>query len=258
MAQMYPERLPSQIDSDAERKVFDLLQSNLSDEYAVLWHILLKIKRPVNQGGVEDREIDFLVIHPQYGILVLEVKGGGVGFISKRHQWFTLNRKSQYREIKDPFEQAQGCMYELLRQLKSDGLSRFTIGCATVFPDISEQDAVQLADDSQKPIELILDHSKIEGTLLATSIENAFRYHKRRSDEPLGQDAFDKIIHKYKRTWFVPSLILSDLSIEKKHLEELTEQQFMLLDFLSNHNRAAIYGFAGTTTSLVKWYTVQL
>jgi hypothetical protein len=58
MAQMFPERLPIQVDSDAERKVFDLL-SSLSDEYAVLWHIPLKVKRPVNQGGVEDKEIDF-------------------------------------------------------------------------------------------------------------------------------------------------------------------------------------------------------
>lgn len=246
MARMYPERLPAQINSDAERKLFNQLQNNLPADYNVMWHIPLTVPRPVNQGGIEDIEIDFLVLHPQYGILVLEVKGGGIGFLASMNQWYTKNRKGEYINIKDPFEQARKCMHTLLRQHRERNIWISTIGYAVVFPDISEKDADTVASLSNMPRKLILDRQKVESTCIQNSLIEVYNSYKRKGATPPDADMVNIVIDSYKRSWSVPSLLLNNIQEEKESLAELTEQQFVVLDTLSNHSRAAIYGFAGT------------
>src|SRR5581483_11955350 len=104
MARMYPQWLPASGKSNAERKLFTVLQQHLPDEYIVLWSIDWTTPRPATYGGgAQEGEADFLILHPEKGVLVLEVKGGGVGYDGSRHEWYTINAGNERKSLHDPF-----------------------------------------------------------------------------------------------------------------------------------------------------------
>src|SRR5258708_1364327 len=118
MAKMYPQWLPTEGKSNAERKLFDVLRDHLPQDYTVLWSIDWTQATPTNQGGnARESEVDFLVLHPDKGLLILEVKGGGVGYDGSRHEWYTIDAGQQRHKIKDPFDQARNGKHALLREL---------------------------------------------------------------------------------------------------------------------------------------------
>ena len=75
MALMYPTSLPDDVASAAERRLFGLFQAQLPDDFVVLHSVKWLVRE---RRFDRDGEADFLIVHPDLGILVLEVKGGGV------------------------------------------------------------------------------------------------------------------------------------------------------------------------------------
>ena len=73
MAKMIPDQLPESIESGAERRCYDALRTELSDAFTILYNVAW-----VGRGRYEGQQgqCDFLVLHPEHGALVLEVKGG--------------------------------------------------------------------------------------------------------------------------------------------------------------------------------------
>ena len=115
---MYPQWLPASVKSNAERKLFDLLRDYLPDEYIAIWSIDWTMPRPTAYGGgVHESEVDFLILHPIKGVLVLEVKGGGVGYDGTRHEWYTIDARNERYTIQDPFDQGRNSTHTLRREL---------------------------------------------------------------------------------------------------------------------------------------------
>lgn len=139
MAKIYPEHLPESVKSDpkrqAERKVFDTL-SKLGSLFVVFYSVAWQARR---DGYTRDGEADFVIAHPDYGVLVLEVKGGGVAYDATTGQWTTTDRYGEAFVI-DPVEQAKKSHYTLLEKLKDlaewDSSRFLTIGHAVCFPDV--------------------------------------------------------------------------------------------------------------------------
>jgi len=73
VAKMIPDQLPESIESGAERRCYDALRTELSDAFTILYNVAW-----VGRGRYEGQQgqCDFLVLHPEHGALVLEVKGG--------------------------------------------------------------------------------------------------------------------------------------------------------------------------------------
>ncbi|MDF2995117.1 MAG: hypothetical protein K0R27_754 [Xanthobacteraceae bacterium] len=117
---------------DSERRVAVALQA-LPDEWVVLHHVSWQSKRGGRQG---DGEADFVVLHPKRGLLVLEVKGGGIEIHDGR--WSTIDRRGNRHDIKNPYEQATASKHALLGWLKEQGLGgRIRIGHAVAFPHMT-------------------------------------------------------------------------------------------------------------------------
>ena len=114
MALMYPRTLlASDVKSKAEAYVFEQLRDQLDDEWECFHSASWMIKHPTQ--GAKDGEIDFVVAHPDKGIVCLEVKGGG---IECRHgEWFRIE-KGQRKRMKDPFAQALDHRYDLSRKIE--------------------------------------------------------------------------------------------------------------------------------------------
>ena len=60
-----------------------------------------------SREGVREGEADFLVLHPDLGMLVLEVKGGRIAFDGRTGAWTSTARDGTVHGIKDPLLQAQ-------------------------------------------------------------------------------------------------------------------------------------------------------
>src|SRR6266446_2623533 len=246
---MYPERLPTEVDSSAERKVYHLLKASLTSDYTVIYDIPLTTLKSYH--GIEDRQIDFLVLHPQKGILILEVKGGRVSCDSKQGKWYSRDHNNDENVIKDPFKQALECRQILIRQLQGEtsppllrsACRNCFFGRAVVFPDtpVNRGDFVH---STNVEVDLILDREDMEAQKMKVAIENI--YNTPHQMQPLGEDAINQIINIYAPTWNMRSPMIIQLEEEDIQFEELTEQQFMALGMLSEFKRVGIYGCAGS------------
>ncbi len=114
---------------DSERRVADALR-RLPDGWVVLHHVSWQSKRGGRQG---DGEADFIILHPRKGLVVLEVKGGGIEV--DRGRWVTTDRFGKQHDIKNPYEQATASKHALVGWLRDHGLgARIRVGHAVVFP----------------------------------------------------------------------------------------------------------------------------
>ena len=119
MAKMWPQVLPqwivNQPQRSAEVKVFKKLNDELDDSWSVFY------SRPwwgVNpRGGDKDGEADFIIAHPELGLLFLEVKGGRIAYDPAHEKWTSVNRHDVVFRIKDPVKQAMECKHQVIRQL---------------------------------------------------------------------------------------------------------------------------------------------
>ncbi|WP_421935415.1 NERD domain-containing protein [Phenylobacterium sp.] len=145
---------------DSERRVATALQG-LPDDWTVLHHVSWQSKRSGRQG---DGEADFVVLHPRRGLLVVEVKGGGIEIRDGR--WSTIDRHGDRHEIKNPYEQATASKHALLGWLKEHGLAgRVRIGHAVAFPHMPSlpnvgpagPDAISLAKPDLEAIGATVD-----------------------------------------------------------------------------------------------------
>lgn len=120
MAVMWPRKLPEWVVQDprraAECKVFKMLDLVLDGEWSVYysrpWWGLSKT------GGEIEGEVDFIVAHPDQGVLFLEVKGGLVGYDPLTSKWTSVDRQGIRHKIKDPIQQAVKSKNQLLQKFQ--------------------------------------------------------------------------------------------------------------------------------------------
>lgn len=135
MAKMLPEVSLEAIEHSSERIVYQALRDQLPNAYTVLHsYPWLRPQRSNISIALREGEADFVILHRERGLLVLEVKGGTL--VLEDRQWY--REKAAGREkIKDPFDQASRNMHALLNSIEErSGLQRnqFSYGTAVVFP----------------------------------------------------------------------------------------------------------------------------
>lgn len=229
-------------ESDAERSVFSLLEATDLGPHARAFHSLNIAEHEYKLVG----ELDFILLTPQ-GLLVLEVKGGGVAC----HDgiWtFTDRFGRKHKTSEGPFRQARSGMFSLRKRLRSDLHSAATAGLAfgygVIFPDtefpknsaewspamvIDERD-LRGRRDLREPLRSMLDYwsGKTSGAsdVAPSRLDTVSDF--------LRPD-FDKVPslrHKADQLLTV--------------MESLTEEEYHQLDLVENSDRVLCAGGAGT------------
>lgn len=242
MARMFPARFPRSEGegsfSRAEKELFDGFRNQLNDEWVVYFGRKFVAPKWRNRAP-EDGEIDFLVGHPQFGILVIEVKGGLIRFDGE--SWYSQDMFGREHHIKDPFEQASKNLHALvsLMERQPEWKGRHVVDYAVAFP---ETDVQPLNLPVHAPRGIILDRhdlahlpGRLEGILQHWSGQRPRGF----ANGPAILAALDRIL--------IPrppiGLLISDA---EKAIEELTREQVKILDLLAWQKQAAIFGCAGS------------
>jgi hypothetical protein len=217
---------------DSEKRLAKALKS-LSDEWTILHHVSWQSKRGGRQG---DGEADFIILHPIKGVLVIEVKGGGIDIEDGR--WFTTDRHGNRHVIKNPYEQATASKHALIRWLRDQGLSsRIGVGHAVAFPHMTELPAVGPAGSAQ--ISLIRPElQKIEDVLT-----ECFAHWQLRVN--MSEDDLNSIVSLLAPTVnFSPTLSGQSTDAEKAILT-LTAEQVSIFSELRSNRGGLVLGSAG-------------
>ena len=121
-------------------------------------------------GEKVPREIDFLALVPNYGILCIEIKGGG--FYVRKGQW---HRWNDHQPIESPARQSEQAMYALQKELQQVHGAESDVGltpaeCCVVFPDSD------WPDNARRPRPVVIDRCDIrQGQFYPRLVASALR-----------------------------------------------------------------------------------
>ncbi|MFW6116266.1 MAG: ATP-binding domain-containing protein [bacterium] len=254
MARVYPEELPESVlrnpRRSGERKTYEAL-GNLGSGFRVFYSVAWQARR-YDTDAPQDGEADFVIAHPDLGVLVLDVKGGVIDFDAKTGKWTSTDRHGEVYELKEPpAKQARRNRYRLFRKLRDmPGWDRrwLTIGHAVGFPDVYVGDQDLRLD---LPRAIVFDHDDLGR--IRESVRRSFEHYSAEDGRAgeLGPDRMKIVEVLLARSIHLRTPLGVELQYEDERLIELTDQQTRLLDFIDTRRRAAITGCAGSGKTML-------
>lgn len=244
MVTFIPPYMGEEIKSNAEKKMYDVLQDlDMEDAY-----VLHSLGLPKHQSKLYG-EIDFVVVCKR-GVACLEIKGGRVE--CREGKWFFIDRYGVERQKPEgPFAQVTGNMFSLLTELKNrfpnnPHMKSILVACGVVFPDI------EFKSSSQEIIrEIIYDTRTADITDYINEIFDYWENRHYREPARLSKSDVKEIVNFLRGDFtFIPTLRDRLDSVEKR-LVRLTKEQAQLMDALSMNPHLLIEGNAGTGKTLL-------
>jgi hypothetical protein len=251
MARMFPAPIPSTVVSDpfraAERRVYEALAATLPKRVAVFYGAAW-LGRSNGRAPV-DGEADFIVADPDAGLLVLEVKGGGIARDGTTGQWVSRDRFGRVHPIKDPLDQAVTSKHTLLRKLRDlRGVpSWINAGHGVVLPDCRRSRGL-LGPAAPSEIFAFADDMGRLGERTREMIEY---WASGRAGSGPGAEGLEALVRYFAPTFELAVPAGPSLDEDDRAICRLTEEQFSALDLLSRMRRVAVTGGAGTGKTLL-------
>ena len=242
MARMLPPFVAESTQSAAERKLFVVLQDELSDEWTVL-HSL--------GSTLHDRkpwaEIDFVLVGPA-GVYCLEVKGGRVARRDGRWEFtnrfgaVSTKREGPFEQVGPATAQIRNYLVERLPEARSTivgyGVATPDIVFDVAGPDVEPKVVFDERDSARPFDEYVSRLSKYWTTRLDRrgSLTSALR---------------ERIIALLRPDFDLQPSLRGRLRNVERELIRLTEEQYRVLDGLTENPRVVIRGSAGTGKTLL-------
>jgi hypothetical protein len=255
MATLIPDLSEHRLDelpSQAEARVYLALRDHLPLDYMVFFQVGWILRREAEQA--RDGETDFLICHPDYGYLCVEVKGGGVGFDADTGEWYSIDRYHEKHTIKNPISQSLNAKYSIRSKLNEQrawrdlSLGNVLRGHAVFFPDVGDTHLLSRPD---MPSALIGSVGSLQDP--RTWVDNAFQYWGDQSSgySPIGRRGVEVVRQIFARSFMVAPLLSTRLADQEVRRLSLTKDQIRVLDFLRSHRRVAVSGGAGTGKTIL-------
>jgi len=249
---MIPNTLEDDHGSFGERQVFETLKSHLSEDFIVFhsvrWNSYNE-KRTVIWG-----ECDFTIFHPEYGILVLEVKSGGIECSNGRWSYIRTDNGEKHSMKRGPLEQADREIRYKFKDLVTELLEEThqTEYClvepAVWFPSITSRDFVgELPMEYQESI--VLYENALDNP--EKFIMNIYDFYGGRTHTRLSAISCKKLIDGFAPFFSAIPSLKSKREERNEAFVRLTREQNYLLDYLKEQRVAAIQGAAGTGKTML-------
>ena len=244
MVTFIPPYLGEEIKSNAERKMYDVLQELNLKNACVLHSLGLPRHRSKIYG-----EIDFVVVCER-GVACLEIKGGRVE--CRDGQWTFIDRYGTERvKPEGPFAQVTGNMFSLRDILKkrfegNPHMKNILMASGVVFPDIT------FHSDSQEIIpEIIYDRTTEDISEYMNQVFDYWQQRQHREPSKLSPSDIREVVQFLRADFcFIPSLNDRLEQVEQK-LVRLTKEQAQLMQALGMNDHLIVEGGAGTGKTLL-------
>ena len=245
MARMFPDSKSSRVvfTSRGEEALYEACRQSLGDHWHVFYSCTLsKIEK---DKGLVDNEIDFVLYHPNWGILVLEVKGGRISYDPVKGQFYSINRFDKPFAIKNPFQQALNWKSRFLRLLRKEAI-KCPVSYGVVFPNVQE---FSIPDSSEFASELIIGLGKFKN-LEASLMDLVKQSHPSRFlDFP---DVAEDVLRVLKGSHFQTKTHIRDyIDSHEAMLKDVESIHKTLVLPIANAPRIAIEGEAGTGKTML-------
>lgn len=239
MVTFIPPYMGEEIKSNAERKMYDVLQELNLKNACVLHSLGLPRHRSKIYG-----EIDFVVVCER-GVACLEIKGGRVE--CRDGQWTFIDRYGTERvKPEGPFAQVTGNMFSLRDILKkrfegNPHMKNILMASGVVFPDIT------FHSDSQEIIpEIIYDRTTEDISGYMNQVFDYWQQRQHREPSKLSPSDIREVVQFLRADFcFIPSLNDRLEQVEQK-LVRLTAEQAQLMQALGMNDHLIVEGGAGT------------
>jgi len=247
---MIPPFGPQETDSAGEKTVYSMLEDGLPDDFTVIHSLpwLSAAVRRVDAAAAPTGEIDFLVLHPELGALVLEVKSGRYRVDGTV---FVLIRSNKPVDV---VRQTRNNFHGLTQWLgKQIGL-RSRMGYGFVFPDSQFGDTListAMADITvDPPSSIFVDRQQMPN--LAVRVVEIMRYWKQtHGNADLGNEKVASIIRLLCPEFDGTLTWGSRISYDGKLWLRLTAEQARLVNHAMRQKRMIASGWPGTGKTLV-------
>lgn len=244
MVTFIPPYMGEEIKSNAERKMYDVLQELNLKNACVLHSLGLPRHRSKIYG-----EIDFVVVCER-GVACLEIKGGRVE--CRDGQWTFIDRYGTERvKPEGPFAQVTGNMFSLRDILKkrfegNPHMKNILMASGVVFPDIT------FHSDSQEIIpEIIYDRTTEDISEYMNQVFDYWQQRQHREPSKLSPSDIREVVQFLRADfYFIPSLNDRLEQVEQK-LVRLTKEQAQLMQALGMNDHLIVEGGAGTGKTLL-------
>ncbi|WP_249326810.1 nuclease-related domain-containing DEAD/DEAH box helicase [Enterobacter hormaechei] len=250
MAKMIPAFGPIDNDSYGEKTVYTLLKEGLSDDFTVI-HSLPWLSSAARHLGMKlppSGEIDFLVLHRIYGVLVLEVKSGIYRVDGPIFVHIKTNTKV------DVVKQTRNNVHGLARWLGGATTLRLRIGYGFIFPDSYFDDKVinaAMVDASVRPFRRIfIDKSQLP-EIAKYTIDIMHYWKHALGNNPLGSEKLQLIIKSLCPDFDGTSNWGTRIIYDNQLWLRLTHEQIKVIELLSEYQRFVVSGWPGTGKTLI-------
>lgn len=251
MAKMIPENQTRDDfnDSLGEARVYEAL-STLPERYLVFHSVKWNQKR-VN-GKVQWGESDFLVYDPTRGILVIEVKSGGIS--CEDGCWYQTNmRTGEKNQLKkSPMDQANYSKYtflNLLSESENPNVRNCWVEPLVWFTSVSDRSTI-----GKMPNEFHDENVFIQDSFkdVEKNIDKAFDFY---GIPPkayrVPQSEIDEIVNIIAPNFNVFPNLASEADEHDFAFNRMTKEQSYLLDYLEEQSTAVIQGGGGTGKTML-------
>lgn len=244
---MIPNTMQDDNMSYGEKEVFKALKIKLGSEYVVFhsirWNEIYHGKKTI--WG----ESDFTIFHPKKGIIVIEVKSGGVE--CNENTWTYVRTDNNERHpMKNPLKQADKSKYrfvELLNDLFEDHDCSPIIKCqvepAVWFPSVSNRSKIGTMPMEYHD-EIVLLEKALDDP--ETFINRIYEFYSMKDHTYLTSEIAKMIIDALAPHYRAVASLNSKRKEQRDLFFRLTEEQNALINYLEEQRIAAIQGTAGT------------
>ncbi|MCD6051704.1 MAG: hypothetical protein K0Q55_3113 [Verrucomicrobia bacterium] len=248
MARLIPELTATQLSefrSRAEARVYEACRELLPDDIVVL-HSIGWVYRD-GSGKLREGEADFTLLLPDFGVVALEVKGGGVSFDARTGEWFSVDRTGTRHQIKDPFKQAARERHALNDQITGHPswrgwrVGQLAVGHAVMLPDISDARTLVGPDRPRDIIGTSMDLADI-----ATWLKRVCKFWRPAVTTKFGAAGVRLVQEVLSSSIEVRPALSAVLHAAEQHRLRLTSNQAKILRIIGGRRRAVVSGGAGT------------
>lgn len=238
----------------AEKNLFEALRSGLPDEYHV-FHDYAYL------GNLQPREgaIDFLVVHPERGLLAIECKGDGIHLRGDGIWMRVLPGGREEPLDESPFRQAQRQIKELVEELRPKiarlfpelgGAFPFVYGHAVAFPSAVADRLGPLPAEVSPRIVLFGE----DLVRLGTRVPEILRYWG--SGRPPARVLDERQFTQFRKHVLLPRWKLAPsfgarLELDSQAIVRLSDEQVEVLRSLVSASRLCVRGGAGSGKTLL-------